>query len=238
MSGHSKWSTIKRQKGAADQKRGMLFTKLSNAISVAAKAGGSADPAMNFRLRLAIDAAKAANMPKDNIERAIARAAGKGEQTLVEQVYEGFGPGGFSIIVEAVTDNTNRTSSEIRGIFEKNGGSFANPGAVSYQFEPKGEIIVSKNSDLDDVFMTAADNGAEDVREEEEGLVVYTTQDGLSSVQKALNEKGFAIENASLTRIPTTMLEVPDEDTKQKAINLIEKLEEHPDVTEVYENLN
>lgn len=238
MSGHSKWSTIKRQKGAQDQKRGMLFTKLSNAISVAVKQGGSGDPAMNFRLRLAVDAAKTANMPKDNIERAIQRASSKGEAALVEQVYEGFGPGGFSVIVEAVTDNSNRTSSEIRSLFEKNGGRFASPGAVSYQFEPKGEIVVAKDKPLDDVFMFAADNGAEDVREEEDGYVVYTQTDNLSGIQQALSDEGLSVKSASLVRIPTTLHNLADGEAKEKAIVFIEKLEEHPDVSEVYENIS
>lgn len=238
MSGHSKWSTIKRQKGAQDQKRGMLFTKLSNAISVAVKQGGGVDPNMNFKLRLAIDAAKASNMPKDNIERAIQRASGKGEGSLVEQVYEGFGPGGFSVMVEAVTDNTNRTSSEIRGIFEKNGGSFASPGAVSYQFEPRGEIAVSKDKSLDDVFMIVADSGAEDVKEEEEGYIIYTRTEDLGRIQKEIGESGLSVLSASLVRVPTTLFEITDDTLKDKAIGFIEKLEEHPDVSEVYENLS
>ena len=236
MSGHSKWSTIKRQKGAADQKRGVLFTKLSNAITVAVKQGGSGDPAANFRLRLAVDAAKTANMPKDNIDRAIQKALGKGDETVLEKVYEGFGPGGFSVIVEAVTNNTNRTSSEIKGIFEKNGGSFGSPGAVAYQFESKGEIIVDKTVSLDELFMLAAESGAEDVKDTEDGLVVYTSVENLHPVQEALKNATMPIQEAAVVRIPIVNFELADDAAKERAVAFMGLLEEHPDVSGLYAN--
>lgn len=238
MSGHSKWSTIKRQKGAQDQKRGALFTKLSNAITVAVKQGGGiGDPDSNFRLRLAVDAARAANMPKENIERAISRASGKGAELVVEQVYEGFGPGGFSVIVEALTDNTNRTSPEIKSLFEKNGGNFATPGAVSYQFEPKGELVLKKDRSIDDVFLLAADSGAEDVSEQDDVFLVYTKPEDLSRVREQLAGQNLAIENASIIRKPTLMKEFDSEEEQQRAVSFLEKLEDHPDVSDVYANV-
>lgn len=237
MSGHSKWSTIKRQKGQADQKRGVLFTKLSNAITVAVKqGGGGGDPASNFRLRLAVDAAKEANMPKSNIDRAIQKALGGGEEMVLEQVYAGFGPGGFSVIVEAVTNNTNRTSSEIKGIFEKNGGSFASPGSVSYQFESKGEIVIDKNTGLDDVFLVAADSGAEDIRETEEGIIVYTRVEDLHPIQESLRSKNVSIRRASIVRLPIVILKLHDSRAKEKARAFLDKLEEQADVSGVFVN--
>ena len=159
MSGHSKWSTIKRQKGVKDAKRGLVFTKLSKAISIAVRQGGGvADPDGNFRLRLAIEAARAANMPKENIDRAIQKASSKAEAALEEAVYEGFGPGGFSVIVETVTDNKLRTVSEVKNIFNKNGGSMGAQGSVMYQFEKKGVVSIEKESKtLDDIFLIAVD---------------------------------------------------------------------------------
>lgn len=237
MSGHSKWSTIKRQKGVTDQKRGQIFTKLSKAITLAVKQSGITDPNSNFKLRLAIDAARAANMPKDNIDRAISRASGKDAANVEEQVYEGFGPGGFSVIVEAVTDNKNRTSSEIRSIFDKNGGSFATPGAVSYLFESKGEIAVEKNKPLDDVFLVAAENGAEDVIESDDVYLVYTKPDDLGSVKNALEGEGFSILSAAIVRKPTSLTKL-DSVQSEKANAFLEKLEDNEDVSEVYSNLD
>lgn len=239
MSGHSKWSTIKRQKGSKDQKRAVVFTKLSNAISVAVQQGGSPDPSMNFRLRLAVDAAKAANMPKDNIERAIQRSSGKGEAALQEQVYEGFGPGGFSVIVEAITDNTNRTSSEIRNLFEKGGGRFAGSGAVAYQFESKGEIVSDKSMSIDDLFLLAAEIGADDVKESEDNHLVYTPVEKLSSIHEALKEKGVNVIESSIVRVPTVFFDLPEgEEAREKALSFLEKIEENADVSGVYTNLS
>jgi YebC/PmpR family DNA-binding regulatory protein len=237
MSGHSKWSTIKRQKGIADQKRGAVFTKLSNAITMAVKQGGGiSDPNSNFRLRLAIDAARASNMPKDNIDRAIQRASGKDAGSVEEQVYEGFGPGGFSVIVEAVTDNKNRTSAEIRSIFDKNGGSFASPGAVSYLFESKGEIAVGKTQALDDVFVVAAESGADDIKETEDAFLVYTKPDDLSTVKNALESNNLTIFNAALIRKPTTERKV-EREAYEKGMAFLQKLEDNDDVSNVFSNL-
>src|SRR5579859_1825548 len=174
MSGHSKWATIKRQKGANDAKRGVLFTKLSNAISVAVRQGGGvADPNQNFKLRLAVDSARTANMPKENIERAIERVAGKDGKVFDEVVYEGFGPGGVSVIVEAATDNKNRTTPEIKSLFEKNGGTLGQMGSVAYQFQLMGKITLQKREKtLDEIFMEAAELGARDVEETENEIYI------------------------------------------------------------------
>lgn len=174
MSGHSKWSTIKRQKGANDAKKGQQFTKLSIAITLAVKQGGGiGDPNMNPKLRLAVDAARNANMPKDNIERAIERASGKNASEMTEVLYEGFGPGGISVIVEAITDNKQRTTPEIKSIFDKNGGTLGVQGSVGYQFEQKGQITVGKNGhSFDDVFLIAVEQGADDVEDIEEEFVI------------------------------------------------------------------
>src|SRR5258708_2782024 len=182
MSGHSKWATIKRQKGTNDEKRGAVFTKLSKAITIAVKQGGGIpDPNQNFKLRLAIDSARNANMPKDNIQRAIEHAAGKQADTLEEVVYEGFGPGGISIIVEAMTDNKNRTTSEIQNIFNKNGGNMAQMGAVAYQFQQLGRIIVAREGkSVDDIFLEAADAGALDVEEADNEVFIYTKPSDLA----------------------------------------------------------
>lgn len=237
MSGHSKWSTIKRQKGIADQKRGAVFTKLSKAITVAVKQGGGiTDPNSNFRLRLAIDAARGANMPKDNIDRAVDRASGKDAASVEEQVYEGFGPGGFSVIVEALTDNKNRTSAEIRSIFDKNGGSFATPGAVSYLFESKGEIAVEKTMALDELFLIAAESGADDVIETDDAFVIYTKPDDLNSVRTALQEQNVPILNAAIIRKSTTITPL-EEQAYEKAVAFLERLEDNEDVSNVYSNV-
>ena len=179
MSGHSKWATIKRQKGANDVKRGQLFTKLSKAVAIAVvQGGGVADPESNFRLRLAVEAARAANMPKENIERAIQRASAKQDAHLEEIMYEGFGPGGFSVIVETFTDNKQRTVSEVKNIFNKNGGNMGAQGSVIYQFEKKGALTVEKSGkSLDEIFKLAAEAGAEDVEVADSEVLVYTKSD-------------------------------------------------------------
>lgn len=240
MSGHSKWSTIKRQKGAADQKRGLLFTKLSNSITLAVKQGGGiGDPALNFRLRLAIDAARVSNMPKENIERAISRAAGAAADQMQEVVYEGFGPGGFSVIVVAVTDNKLRTNSEIRNIFDKHGGSFGVPGSVGYQFSQAGCIIAKKDGkSLDDFFLLAADCGAEDVEEIGEEVVIYTKHDQLAKVREALQSEGVHIQEAKLIRKPTMLSHIIDSGIANKALSFTSLLEEHQDVQEVFTNFD
>ncbi len=238
MSGHSKWATIKRAKGAADLKRGLTFTKISNAITIAVKtSGGITDPNSNFKLRLAVDAARAANMPKDNIERALRRAQGKLAGEVEEVLYEGFAPEGISVIIEAATDNTLRTTSEIKSIFNKEGGNFGQPGSVAYQFEQKGEIILAKEGKtLDEAFEIAAESGAEDVVDAD-GFVVYTKPSDLAKVSGILKEKGFSVTSASLIRKPLILVPVDDSAKKEKVVNFLQKLEDLDDVQKVYSNL-
>lgn len=239
MSGHSKWSTIKRQKGANDAKRGQAFTKLANAISMAVRQGGGiADPDSNFRLRLAIDAARAANMPKETIERAVSRASGKEAAEMFEAVYEGFGPGGFSVIIEAITDNKQRTTPEIKSLFDKNGGTLGVPGSVSYQFVQKGQIVVAKGErTLDDIFLLAADEGAEDVEEAESDIIVYTSPEDLAKVRNALSAQGIDILSAEIVYRPILIKDLSTSEA-EKAIGFLEKLEDHDDVQKVYANFD
>jgi YebC/PmpR family DNA-binding regulatory protein len=240
MSGHSKWATIKRQKGANDMKRALIFTKLASAISIAVRAGGGvADPEGNFRLRLAVEAARAANMPKENIERAITRAASRQDSNLEEVVYEGFGPGGFSVIVEAFTDKKQRTVAEVKNAFDKNGGSMGSQGSVMYQFEKKGLIVVEKgDKSLDDVFMIAADSGADDVGEEGDEFLVYTKPEDLAKVRSALLTGGLSIKTAELMYEPTVLSQLPDKQGMEKALAFIEKIEDVSDVQKVYVNFD
>ncbi len=238
MSGHSKWSTIKRQKGAADVRRGATFTKLSNAITIAVKQGGGiGDPEQNPRLRLAVESARAANMPKDNIERAIARATSKGAGELSEVIYEGFAPGGVSVLIEAVTDNTNRTTPQVKGIFNKAGASFGQPGSVSYQFEQSGEITLSKNGkSIDDVFMAAAELGAQDVEDRGEEAGIYTAVSSLSQVKNGLESQGFSIQSAEISRKPKSTITV-EEGSREKVLDFLASLEDLDDVQKVYSNI-
>ncbi len=240
MSGHSKWSTIKRQKGANDAKRGLAFTKLSAAITMAVRQGGGiTDPNGNFRLRLAIDAARAQNMPKDTIERAIERGSGKNATEMFDVVYEGFGPGGFTVIVEAITDNKQRTTPEIKSIFDKNGGTLGVPGSVNYQFAQRGQITVPKNGkSLEDVFIIAADHGAEDVDEDEGDIIVYTLPEDLAKVRSGLEENGLTITGAEIVHKPIVIKELQDQSEADKAIAFLEKLEDHNDVQKVYANFD
>lgn len=238
MSGHSKWSTIKRQKGAADAKRGQLFTKLSNAITIAVRQGGNVtDPNSNPRLRLAIDTARNANMPKDNIERAIQRAINKQAGDMSEVLYEGFGPGGVSVIVEAITDNKQRTTPEVKSAFDKSGGSLGVPGSVSYQFEQKGLITVEKSGkSSDDLFLLAADHGAEDIEEVDEEVLVYTSPDELGKVRDGMMRDGLSVKGAELTRRPIVIKVIEDKDQSEKLFAFLERLESMDDVQKVYAN--
>lgn len=239
MSGHSKWTQIKRQKGVADKRRGQTFTKLSNAITIAVREGGGiTDPEQNFRLRLAIEKARLVNMPKENIERALHRAAGKqaGER-LMEVTYEGFGPFGVAVMVDAATDNKQRTSAEIKNVFEKNGGTMGSLGTVSYQFQKIGLITVKKEETLvDDIFLTAADAGAADVEETGDVAFVYTSPEQLSLVKNALLAKGMAIEGFELIRKPLAAVTITEKEQVVKIIHFLEKLEELDDVQKVYAN--
>lgn len=239
MSGHSKWATIKRQKGKNDAKRGVVFTKLSKAVTIAVQQGGGVgDPNQNFRLRLAVDAARAANMPKENIERAIERAAGKQGQALEEVVYEGFAPGGVTIIVEAATDNKNRTTGEVQNVFNKNGGNMGQPGSVSYQYTQMGQIVVEKNGQTtDEIFLDAADAGAEDIEEiNDTEVYVYTHPTVLGKVRDNLQAKGYAVSEMEIIRKPNLSTELDDE-AAQKVMDFIEKLEDLDDIQKVYSNL-
>lgn len=231
MSGHSKWKTIKRQKGAADQKRGVAFTKLAIAITLAVKQGGG--------IENAIEKARSANMPKENIERAIEKGMGKGGgDDLQEVVYEGFGPGGSVIIVEAVTDNKMRTTSEIKNVFDKNGGTFGQPGSVAYQFAQKGSIIIILNGrSIDEVFMIAADAGAQDLEDDGDIITIYTKPEELSKIKDALSKNNIAIKEAEIIRKPILVTTIEDAQTAEKIMTFIEKLEDHDDVQKVYTNV-
>lgn len=238
MSGHSKWSTIKREKGAKDAARGAVFTKLGNALAMAARSG--TDPDTNFTLRLAIDKAKAANMPSANIQRAIDRVKDKSAAQLQEILYEGYGPGGTAILVECATDNINRTYPEVRLAFSKHGGNIAEKGSVAFQFDRKGMIRV-KQGDLssDDLLMAAIDAGAEDVQEEDGGeSVVYTAATDLAKVRDALKDSGLQITEAELTYVPNNTVEVTDEATAGKIMHLMDALESLDDVSTTHVNFD
>ncbi len=236
MSGHSKWSTIKREKGAKDAARGAVFTKLGNAIAMAARSG--TDPDTNFALRLAIDKAKAANMPSTNIQRAIDRIKDKSAAQLQEVLYEGYGPAGVAILAECATDNINRTYPEVRLAFSKHGGNIAEKGAVAFQFDRKGMIRVRAVFN-DDLLMQALDAGADDVQEEESGeSVIYTASTDLARVRDALKDAGLEITEAELTYVPNTSVEVTDESTAGKIMRLMDALESIDDVSNTYVNFD
>ncbi len=236
MSGHSKWSTIKRQKGAADARRSHMFTKLSKEIEVAARQGDP-DPEMNFRLRLAVQKARENNMPVDNIERAIKRASGAlgGGTNLVESTYEGYGPGGAAILLETLTDNKNRTTSDVRNAFARGNGSLGESGCVTWVFQPKGVINVSAGQDAEEMSLMAIDAGAEDVKEENGILEIQTAPEELEKVRKALEDKNIAIISSELTRSPSTTVML-DEKSAIQMLKLMDRLEELDDVQRVYTN--
>jgi len=237
MSGHSKWSSIKRAKGVADAQRGQLFTRLSKEIIIAAKQGGG-DPAANFRLRLAVQKAKEANMPNENIERAIKRGAGSGDgaDNIEEIVYEGYGPHGTAVIVEAATDNRNRTVAEVRNVFTRAGGSLGETGSVSWNFETRGVLSISPNGrDADDVGLIAIDAGAEDVQVSGDTIDVYTQPADLEAVKKALESHGVDVTSAETQRVPKTTVQL-DESAAIQTMRFIERLESLDDVQKVYFN--
>jgi YebC/PmpR family DNA-binding regulatory protein len=233
MSGHSKWSSIKREKGAKDAARSAEFTKLGNAIAIAARSG--ADPELNFSLRLAIDRAKASNMPNANIQRSVDRGSGKlGGEQIQEVLYEGYGPGGVAILVEAATDNINRTFPEIRLAFSKHGGHLAEKGAVAFQFDHVGMIRVSNSGD--DVLLKALDAGASDVIEEDGESIIYTELNDLAKVRDTLRDAKLDITEAELTYVPNNSVEITDASTAGKIMRLMEALEDIDDVTNTYVN--
>jgi YebC/PmpR family DNA-binding regulatory protein len=234
MSGHSKWSTIKREKGAKDAARGALFTKLGMAIAIAAR--GGTDPDTNFALRLAVDKAKASNMPMANIQRSIDRVKDKDAAQLQEVLYEGYGPGGVAILVEVATDNTNRTYPEVRLAFSKHGGNIAEKGAVAFQFDRKGAIRVKATGD--DLLLTALDAGAEDVQEEGGESIVYTAPTDLAKVRDALRAAGVEVTEAELTYVPNTTIEITDKDTAGKIMRLMDALDDIDDVTNTHVNFD
>ena len=238
MSGHSKWSQIKRQKGANDAKRGAVFTKLGREITIAARAGGG-DPDANYRLRLAIENARAANMPADNIKRAIEKAIGGSAAEQFEEItYEGYGPGGVAILVEAATDNKNRTAADVRAMFTKAGGQLAGAGAVAWQFEPLGIVAITvAGSDPDEVALAAIDAGADDVDTESDPIEVVTDPTRLEQLRKSLEGAGMPIESAEVTMHAKTPIEV-DEHVARQNLRLMEMLEDLDDVQRVTANFD
>jgi len=235
MSGHSKWHSIKHQKAANDAKRGKTFTKLANLISAAAKNGGG-DPDMNIRLRMAMDTARAANMPKDNIERAVKRGTGElADKELHEFTIEGFGPGGVGIIAEVITDNRNRTLSDVRTIIEKAGGTVAGQGAVSHGFSQKGVLRGTTAALTDEQEESVIGSGADDYQVDDDQLTIYTERAQLKAVQDTLEGAGFTFESAQLEYVPSTTVEL-DAPTEERVLTLLSTLDDNDDVSAVYSN--
>lgn len=237
MSGHSKWANIKHKKGKADALRGKITTKISREITIAVRMGG-ADPTGNMKLKLALSKAKANNVPKDNIQRAIQKGAGALEgQSFEEITYEGYGPAGVAMMVSCLTDNRNRTAADVRHVFSKYGGNLGATGCVGYMFQQKGVFAVSKETGVeeDDLMMVALEAGAEDIKNEEEGFEIVTTPDTFDDVEKALADAGIEVEMAEITMIPDTMAELSAEDAErvQKMLDVLEDLD---DVQDVYHN--
>jgi len=230
MSGHSKWSTIKREKGVKDAKRGAVFTRIGNMIAIAARAG--ADPNMNSTLAMAIEKAKQANMPAANIQRAIDRAADKNAAVLEEIVYEGMGPGGVGIIIETATDNKNRTFPDVKNALNKNGGRIADAGSISFKFTRKGVIEVAETGE--DALMSILDAGAEDALEEDGEIIVYTEQKDLAKVRAALMDAGLTVISADLQYVPNATVEISDAEVAQKLIKLLDALDDLDDVVNVH----
>ena len=240
MSGHSKWSSIKHKKGAADAKRGQLFSKLSRAIIVAAKEGGP-DPSGNLALQNAIEKARSYSMPKDNIDRAIAKGSGADAEAASFEtvVYEGYGPEGVAVLVEALTDNRNRTASEVRHAFTKHGGNLGTTGAVAWQFERRGVVLVAADgADEDGVLIVAAEAGADDVVLDGSSFMVTTAPESLAAVRRALEDGGFSVESVDLAMVPKTTVAVSDESMARRIVKLVEGLEDTDDVQDVYANFD
>lgn len=237
MSGHSKWSQIKRTKGVLDQKKGLLFSKFSKKISIAVKEGGGGDPAANFKLKTIIDSAKAAGMPNENVERAIKNALGEGVGAVKEVVYEGYGPFGTAFLVEAATDNSNRTFNNIRKIFSEHGGNIGAQGSVAWQFITKGQILVERDAKISEIELAAIDAGADDVRESDEGLEVYTLQQDLHKIKLALEKAGAKIAQAEIIKESSQGTDLTD-DQKPKVDGLFAELENDEDVIAVHTSAN
>jgi YebC/PmpR family DNA-binding regulatory protein len=240
LSGHSKWSSIKHKKGAADAKRGKLFSKLTRAIIVAAREGGP-DPAGNLALQNAVEKARSYSMPKDNIDRAIAKGSGADSDTSQFEtvVYEGYGPSGVAVIVESLTDNRNRTAAEVRHTFAKNDGNLGTSGAVLWLFERRGVVLVdAAGADEDELTLAAAEGGAEDVARDGSTFQVTSAPEDLSAVRQAVEAAGFTIESSELTMVAKTIVEVADESDAKKILRLIDELEDNDDVQEVFANFD
>jgi YebC/PmpR family DNA-binding regulatory protein len=239
MSGHSKWASIKHKKAATDAKRGQLFTKLARAITVAAREGGG-DPESNYTLAAAVEKAKSYSMPKDNIQRAIDRGTGAGDDgTQIERVvYEGYGPGGAAVLVEALTDNRNRTSAEVRHAFEKNGGSIGEPGSVAWQFEKRGVVLVDGDKHSEDDLLPAIEAGADDVVADGDVLKAVSDPAGLSAVRRALEEAGVGVRSAELAMEPKSVVDVTDAAEARGLVRLMDTLDDHDDVDEVHSNFD
>lgn len=238
MSGHSKWSNIKHKKGKADAQKGKIFTKLGRELLIAARAcGGDVN---DFRLKIAIENAKAQNLPNENIQRAIQKGAGGTEGANYEELrYEGYGPGGVAIMIDILTDNRNRTAGEIRHIFSKNGGNMGETGSVGWMFEDKGQLRILREGlklSEDDLMMTALEAGAEDFEADEDGFVVFTTPQDMEAVRQALIDQNIPIEESELSPIPQNTIEITDPDQARKLDNLMNKLEDHDDSQGVYSN--
>jgi YebC/PmpR family DNA-binding regulatory protein len=240
LSGHSKWSSIKHKKGAADAKRGQLFSKLSKAIIVAAKTGGG-DPLNNLSLQNAIEKAKSYSMPKDNIDRAIAKGSGAdADDAAFESItYEGYGPEGVAVIVEALTDNKNRTAADVRHMFSKHGGNLGTDGSVSWQFERRGVVVIPADGvDEEELFLAAADGGAEDIDQDGGAFEITSAPEQLAAVRGAIEAAGFPVDSADLMLVPKTTVSVDDEAKARQVMRLIEALEENDDVQDVYANFD
>ena len=236
MSGHSKWNSIKHQKAANDKKKGAIFTRVSRNITLAAREGGG-DPESNFKLKMAVDQAKAANMPKDNVERAIKRGTGESnEGQLLEMTYEGYGPGGVAIIITTITDNNNRTVSEVRSTLTKNGGSMADSGSVLWNFAQKGVIrLETGTTDKDALELSAIEAGAEDLQSDNDGIAIITEPKNLQRLKEEIEKTGVAVEYAGMEFVPQNTIDLPEGD-KAKLEKLVDVLEELEDVNEVYTN--
>jgi YebC/PmpR family DNA-binding regulatory protein len=239
MSGHSKWSSIKHKKAAADAKRGQLFTKLARAITVAAREGGG-DPDSNYTLAAAVEKARSFSMPKDNIQRAIDRGTGEGDDgaAIERVVYEGYGPGGAAVLVEALTDNRNRTGAEVRHAFEKNGGSIGEPGSVAWQFEKRGVVLVDGSQHSEDDLLPAIEAGADDVVADGDVLKAVSDPQGLTAVRRALEDAGVEIRSAELAMEPKSVVDVGDESDARGLMRLMDALDDHEDVDEVHSNFD
>ncbi len=239
MSGHSKWSTIKHQKGAADAKRGVLFTKLSRDIALAVRDGGGADPDMNFKLRLALDRAKTNNMPQDSISRAVKRGSGEGSdgETLEQVTYEGYGPGGGAILLQAVTTNRNRTASDVRSAFNRGGGNLGESGCVAWNFDLRGVVTVDIDDEekAEELGLLVIDVGAEDIQIDEGVLEIFSPIESLQDVQKAVESEGIAVRNAEMSMVPKTTIALADKEAEQ-TLRLLDVLEELDDIQKAFTN--